>query len=478
MRMERLKNYIVVLLLLSCLFTVASMKRSRLLKKCGHSVLMVDTRTPKCDIDQLLKRSGVTGLTAAMLTDSISLPENDLGWHLSRVNSHLIQIDVPVPNGEDNGTIYPFDVNDEQVLQTGGRPGYPADVAFGVNNFARITVRELPSGVTRFFLPGRTDARRVQLSGSFNNWTTMKGLMTRTDSGWITDLKLEPGPYAYKYIVNGRWMRDENNNLKEDDGWNDYNSIYFRYNYTFKLAGYSNARRVIVAGSFNNWNAKQLIMTYKDNRWEKPLYLHEGTHLYKFMVDGRWIPDPANKAAQRRNNEVTSVLSFGESTSFKLTGHTDARNVFVAGSFNNWDPNAMRMQRNTNGWILPYTLAPGNYTYKFVVDGNWMTDPANPHTYTTDETNSLIAVKPNHTFVLKGYNNARSVRLSGTFNGWNEQGYTMQRLGDEWRISLYLKPGKHLYKFIADGNWILDPGNKQWEQNEHNTGNSVLWIGN
>ena len=52
----------------------------------------------------------------------------------------------------------------------------------------------------------------------------------------------------------------------------------------------------------------------------------------------------------------------------------------------------------------------------------------------------------------------------------------MQRVGDEWIFKVHLYPGKHLYKFIVDGKWILDPGNKLWEQNEYNTGNSVVWI--
>ncbi|UEG54659.1 hypothetical protein LLH06_06755 [Mucilaginibacter daejeonensis] len=477
--MARLKNYIILLFVLCCLMTWASINHVRLYSMSGHKLVLVDTRSPRADIDRVLSRANLIGLNAGMLLDRQTLPENRFGWHLSRVNDHTVRIDLPADAQPADSKVSPFDVSDDNVLQTGGQPGYPADVAFGVNNFARITVRELPSGLTRFFLPGQTDKRRVQLSGSFNNWTTMKGLMTRTDSGWVSDLKLDPGPYAYKYIINGRWTRDESNNLKEHDGWGGYNSIYFRYNYTFKLAGYNGASRVIVAGSFNNWNANQLIMAYKDNRWQLPLYLHEGTHLYRFMVDGKWISDPANKATSVRNNEVNSVLSFGENTNFKLAGHTDAHNVYVAGSFNNWRPNVMRMQRTANGWVLPYTLPGGNYEYKFVVDGNWMTDPSNPHTITTDETNSVLAVRPNHTFVLRGYNNARSVSLSGTFNGWNEPGYAMQRVGNDWVISLNLKPGKHLYKFVINGHdWILDPGNKQWEQNEHATGNSVLWMGN
>lgn len=359
-----------------------------------------------------------------------------------------------------------------------GTPGYPGERIYGVNNFSKITVRELSSGYTRFFFPGNTNARRVQLSGSFNSWTTQKGLMTKTDSGWVADVKLEAGPYAYKYIVNGRWTRDISNNLKEDDGFDNYNSIYYRYNYTFRLAGNSNAHRVIVAGNFNKWNANELIMTFNGNGWEKSIYLHEGTHLYRFMVDGRWISDPANKTLSNAEKAPSSVLALGEVLNFKLDGFTNARNVYLAGSFNSWKPDVLRMKKTATGWALPCVLPAGNYLYKFIVDGQWMVDPANPHTIVTEDKNSFIACKPNYTFVLRGYDNARQIYLSGDLNNWNEQGYTMQHLGNEWRISMRLKTGKYRYKFIVDGNWIIDPGNKQWEQNEFNTGNSVLWIGN
>ena len=52
----------------------------------------------------------------------------------------------------------------------------------------------------------------------------------------------------------------------------------------------------------------------------------------------------------------------------------------------------------------------------------------------------------------------------------------MKKDGDDWIFSLHLDPGKVRYKFIIDGKWIIDPGNKQWEQNEYGTGNSVIWM--
>ena len=52
----------------------------------------------------------------------------------------------------------------------------------------------------------------------------------------------------------------------------------------------------------------------------------------------------------------------------------------------------------------------------------------------------------------------------------------MQKQGDEWVIPVHLSIGKHQYKFIVDGEWIRDPANKIWEQNDDGTGNSIIWI--
>ena len=52
----------------------------------------------------------------------------------------------------------------------------------------------------------------------------------------------------------------------------------------------------------------------------------------------------------------------------------------------------------------------------------------------------------------------------------------MKRIGEEWVFSVHLSIGKHLYKFIVDGKWMIDPGNPLWEDNEYGTNNSVIWI--
>jgi 1,4-alpha-glucan branching enzyme len=51
--------------------------------------------------------------------------------------------------------------------------------------------------------------------------------------------------------------------------------------------------------------------------------------------------------------------------------------VMLAGTFNNWNQSATLCGRDQDAWLCRIDLAPGKYLYKFVVDGNWMIDPAN-----------------------------------------------------------------------------------------------------
>ena len=55
----------------------------------------------------------------------------------------------------------------------------------------------------------------------------------------------------------------------------------------------------------------------------------------------------------------------------------DARQVSLAGDFNNWDAKATPMHKGTNGvWHVGIALEPGRHEYRFVADGVWQDDPA------------------------------------------------------------------------------------------------------
>lgn len=356
---------------------------------------------------------------------------------------------------------------------------YPAPPPFGVNEFTNSDAFTFSNGKACFHLPGYRNARTVFLAGSFNNWSTMLQPMKNEGSGWSVCIDLPPGKHLYKFIVDGRWISDPNNKLKEADGHFGNNSVVFCYNYTFRLKGFEQAQRVVLSGSFNGWNARNLRMTKTATGWELPVFINEGTHTYKYIVDGRWITDPDNLSTRPdgRGNE-NSVLELGEPHIFRLRRYADAKEVVLTGSFNGWNTSELKMIKKGDEWRLPYVLAAGNYEYKFIVDGRWITDPNNPFSTGSGEfTNSFLAVKPTHLFELKGAADAERVVVSGSFNGWRTQDYKMVLRGNEWVFPVHLWPGRYSYKFIIDGEWLLDPANPLWEDNEYGNGNSVLWVG-
>ena len=53
-----------------------------------------------------------------------------------------------------------------------------------------------------------------------------------------------------------------------------------------------------------------------------------------------------------------------------------AKAIFLAGSFNDWNPGSTPMTREgTSHWIFTHRLPPGRYEYKFVIDGEWCCEP-------------------------------------------------------------------------------------------------------
>ena len=50
----------------------------------------------------------------------------------------------------------------------------------------------------------------------------------------------------------------------------------------------------------------------------------------------------------------------------------EAREVFLAGEFNEWDTRSLPMRKDQEGvWRIMVELNPGSYEFKFWVDGAW-----------------------------------------------------------------------------------------------------------
>jgi cyclomaltodextrinase / maltogenic alpha-amylase / neopullulanase len=84
-----------------------------------------------------------------------------------------------------------------------------------------------------------------------------------------------------------------------------------------------------------------------------------------------------------------------------------------------------------------------------------------------------------HTFTYRAERDHKTVHVAGTFNHWDKSATLMDRGADgrTWTKTLRLEPGKHLYKFVLDGEeWITDPKSVKDEDDGNGHINSVLMI--
>lgn len=81
---------------------------------------------------------------------------------------------------------------------------------------------------------------------------------------------------------------------------------------------------------------------------------------------------------------------------------------------------------------------------------------------------------PSHSFKVNDFDNAGSVSVVGDFNGWDTMADPLQRGHDGWELTKTLPPGRYLYKYVVDGNWVQEPGNPNQQADGYGGFNSVL----
>ena len=71
------------------------------------------------------------------------------------------------------------------------------------------------------------NARRVQIAGDFNNWSPMSTpMLTNGNPGTFRmSLPLKPGRYRYRFVVDGRWVTDPNNQYVEANQFGELNNV-------------------------------------------------------------------------------------------------------------------------------------------------------------------------------------------------------------------------------------------------------------
>jgi len=199
------------------------------------------------------------------------------------------------------------------------------------------------------------------------------------------------------------------------------------------------ARMITLAGNFNNWGGTQGGGRYDptinpmfdedgDGVWTIVMPLPPGRYQYKFVIDNgvRWEMDPSNANTGFEAGIENSLIIVPENIAYVATvvtgtvlpgqlqrqeaGPKDAKPVevtveldapfatavHISGQFNDWAADADPLTKGDDDiWRVTLSLAPGQYEYKFVVDGTWMEDPGNPDSVADPfgGNNSLLTVE-------------------------------------------------------------------------------------
>jgi len=261
-------------------------------------------------------------------------------------------------------------------------------------------------------------------------------------------------------------------------------------------AEYLDIYEVTLSGQFNNWSRSEWEMkktgTYTYQLRKKLADLDkEYIWEFKYLVNNVYWAEPDKSFDNITESEESTIwrkvynlkmhtVHSNEkgNAHFYLKGFQDAERVILSGTFNRWNEENLKMEKAKGGWKITLKLKPDTYQYKFIVDGNWMEDPNNAHKeYNEHHTfNSILIIKKAVTFELKGYENASSIFLVGSFNEWNSKNLLMKKVDDKWQYTLTLEGGKYHYKYVIDGKWIVDPDNPIKEHDEYGNINSVKMV--
>jgi 1,4-alpha-glucan branching enzyme len=101
----------------------------------------------------------------------------------------------------------------------------------------------------------------------------------------------------------------------------------------------------------------------------------KSTELKTKAVSNKPTPVEAVKTAVAAKPVAKPVAKPASRISLELV-KSEAKEVYVAGSFNGWVPQKSPLSHAGNGrWVGDLAVGPGRYEYLFVVDGQWLPDP-------------------------------------------------------------------------------------------------------
>ncbi len=277
---------------------------------------------------------------------------------------------------------------------------------------------EVSNGNSVFTIPDNT---ATTLTVHFNNtssWSNVCAYVAAVDSsgGWSAI-----SGYSYCFAGAGAEIEED----AENSGW-----------YAFQISVPADVETVAVIFTNGNWNGtgdgaqtgNEIITlstyTKEDGSMELWIDTTAGTEISDSIPTGCSSNTSVNAPIRVESTVTSPVINDDGSVTFNYDG--EASTVIVSGTFNGWPDSTTSdgviLMEDAGGGSWSYTLeglTPGEYQYKFIVDGSWMTDPANDATKSGNSVFYIAGLADGDDMQVK---TGDSVELPTTLSFYDESG--------------------------------------------------------
>lgn len=269
-------------------------------------------------------------------------------------------------------------------------------------------------GQVTFYYQGDGTETKVRVKGSWSaSWDVYYDMKKGEGNLWsVTTTGLEKGKsyqYGIEVLKSGEtkytWVGDTenpcttgNSQILRNPQINEDGSVKLYY-YPERGSVSEVTVKYRPAGSEEDWTTVSMTNDAENTSLlSAKISAADGTYEYQLIKDGAEIADVS--AADQQTFTVSSVPAKDPSVKSPVVNENEVsfyyygplnKSVQLAGSMTEWGaaPIDMTYDAETGYWSTTQTLEDGSYEYKFIVDGNWITDPLNNN---TANTNSALEV--------------------------------------------------------------------------------------
>ena len=182
----------------------------------------MEKKEDKNSLENVFKKiSYSTGFICAKAT----MLKNNTTILIEKTKGGLVDIGKSFKSGFESIAGGAGDKEEQETEQESKRAKHPSRMAKKARINKKETAKPKAAKVVTFSIAA-PEAKEVFLAGDFNQWQlNQKSKMHSEGKVWVKRVKLKPGSYRYRFVVDGCWLQDPNNTRCQENAFGSMDSL-------------------------------------------------------------------------------------------------------------------------------------------------------------------------------------------------------------------------------------------------------------